>query len=193
MLYISNMVPTLVFIDGGYLSKLCKHFGRGRYLKLDIAQFAEHLAEKQGMYCQHMFYYTAPPFQSGKPTRLEARMKAGYDSFISHLTKRDNVTVREGRLQKIGNIFTQKGVDTLLTLDLAFEPLARRINCILLVACDTDFVPALTRIRDNGIKVIIYYFSDRKRKSIFSMSNHILTACDKGILLEEQDFTKNVF
>jgi len=101
--------------------------------------------------------------------------------------------VREGRLQKINNIFTQKGVDTLLTMDLSQEPLRKGINKIILLACDTDFVPILKEIREhNKMQVILYYFSDRQRNSIFSMSNHILTVCDEKILLTEEFFKCNL-
>ena len=184
---------TVVFFDAGYLSKLSKYFGNGKYLKLDLVKFAKHLAEKQGLVCEHVFYYTAPPFQSEKPTMQESKFKAGYDSFMSKLKTDSNITIREGRLQKIGNNFTQKGVDTLLTMDLAQEPLKRKISTIVLLACDTDFVPILNHLRvENKIKVILYYFNDRKRKEQFSMSNHILTACDRCVCLEEKDFTQNL-
>jgi len=113
---------TAVFLDAGYLSKLCKYFGTGKYLKLDLVKFSNHLAKKQGLLCEHIFYYTAPPFQSERPTERESRLKAGYDSFMSKLKANSNITVREGRLQKIGNEFTQKGVDTLLTMDLVRNP-----------------------------------------------------------------------
>jgi len=184
---------TIVFFDAGYLSKLSKYFGKGKYLKLDLVCFAKHLAKKQSLICEHVFYYTAPPFQSARPVPQESKLKAGYDLFMSKLKTDSNITVREGRLQKIGNNFTQKGVDTLLTMDLAQEPLKRKINKIILFACDTDFVPILNHLRvENKIKVILYYFNDRKRKEQFSMSNHILTACDRCVCLEEKDFTQNL-
>jgi len=184
---------TLVFIDAGYLSKLTKHFGKGKYLKLDVRKFARHLANKLGLECTRIFYYTAPPYQSPKPTKEEGKRKAGYDRFISKLKVNDDITVREGRLQKIGNSFTQKGVDTLLTMDLTEEPVERKINIIILLACDTDFVPILNRIRErHKIRIILYYYTDRKRKSMFSMSNFIITACDRKILLRKEDFKENI-
>jgi len=62
------------------------------------------------------------------------------------------------------------------------------VRTVILLACDTDFVPVLNRIREEGINVILYYFSDFDRKSKFFMSNHILTACDKKLLLKKGDF-----
>lgn len=78
-------------------------------------------------------------------------------------------------------------------MDLAEETIGRKIKSIIFLACDTDFVPILNRIRSNNqIKVILYYFTDRKRGSLFSMSNHILTACDVKVLLTDEYFKRNV-
>lgn len=188
-----RLEKTLIFIDAGYLSKLSKHFGKGKYLKIDVIKFAKHLAIKQNLWCDHIFYYDAPPFQSEKPTEEESRRKAGYDVFIDKLKKNKEVTVREGRLQKIGKKFTQKGVDTLLTMDLSEESRARKIKTIILLACDTDFVPILNNLRErNNIKVVLYYYTDLKRGSRFSMSNYILTACDFKCLLTEEYFKRNL-
>ena len=180
----------LIFIDGGYLSKISKYFGDGRHLRFDLVIFGERLAQRQQLVCEHIFYYTAPPFQGSPPTPLETKLKAGYDSFVNKIRKNKIVTVREGRLQKIGNKFTQKGVDTLLTMDLCREPFSRGVTTIILLAADTDFVPILDELRSKmGIKVILVYFSDRIRDSRFSMSNHLLTVCDIPILLTRDDFT----
>ena len=184
---------TLVFIDDGYLSKISKELGGGKYLKIDYPKFARYLSIKEGLWCEHIYYYTAPPYQSPKPTKEEASRKAGYDSFIDRIKKKGEVTVREGRLQKADGFFIQKGVDTLSTMDLLEAPIERGIKTIILIACDTDFVPILNKIRkEKGIKVILYYYTDKQRRSKFSMSNHILTACDKTVLLTKEFFTKNL-
>ena len=73
----------VVFIDAHYLSLISKHFGKGKYLKIDANQFAINLAKSQDLWCGGVFYYTAPPFQSPSPTKDEAKRKASYDKFIS--------------------------------------------------------------------------------------------------------------
>jgi hypothetical protein len=59
-----KLEKTIVFIDAGYLSKISKHFGNGKYLELDIIKFTQYLAIKKGLWCDHVFYYTALPYQS---------------------------------------------------------------------------------------------------------------------------------
>ncbi len=105
-----------------------------------------------------------------------------------------NFTVREGRCQKTGDGFQEKGVDTLLTMDLMNAALDRGIKRVILVSCDTDFVPIITRLReDYKTEVTLYYFSDFVRNSRFSMSNHILNACDKGVLIKKEHFEQSRF
>ena len=77
----------------------------------------------------------------------------------------------------------------LLTLTKENYP---NIKTVILLACDTDFVPVLQEIRQNGVKIILYYFTDYKRGSLFSMSNYILTACDQCVLLDISYFTMSL-
>ena len=171
------------------MSKISKYFGGGKYIKIDINKFSIALAKSQGFWCKEIYFYTAPPFQGSPPTKEEMERKANYDKFISKLRKL-NIIVREGRLQKIDSIYKQKGVDTLLTMDLMTLSNNKGKKNIILLACDTDFVPILNQTRKNGCRIVLFYFSDYKRKSNFSMSNYILTACDKSVLLTKEHFEK---
>lgn len=185
------MKKTVVLLDGGYLSKISKHFGDGRYLQIDIKNFGNTLAKEQELWCEDVYYYLSPPFQSEPPSEDEIQRKAKYDSFVFKLRKVPGMIVREGRCQKLPDGYFQKGVDTLLTMDLLEICLRKKYDIIILLACDTDFVPVIKRIRTDGCFVILYYFNDYIRGSIFSMSNHILTACDKCVLLTKDHFMKS--
>ena len=117
---------TLVFIDAGFLSKLSRYFGAGKFLIYDILCFAQNIAKKEKLICKRTFYYTAPPFQSDNPTKEEERRKEGYDKFVKKL-KQKGILVREGRCQRLkikGNyIYNQKAVDILMAIDLMEVPL----------------------------------------------------------------------
>ena len=179
----------IIFIDGAYLSLVSKFLGKGKPLKFDIKKFAENLAEKENLFCKEIFYYNCPPFQGTPPTEEQTKRKAGYDKFISKL-KKAGINVREGRCQMINNEYTQKGVDVLLSIDLVRK--SNNTKNFILVACDTDFVPAINDIRKKDkVKVILYYFRNRDPK--FSMSDHILSVCDKKVKLRKEDFEKVSF
>ncbi|NQU98444.1 NYN domain-containing protein [Candidatus Woesearchaeota archaeon] len=187
------MKDTIVFIDAGFLSKLSKYFGRGKYLKNNIFNLSKIFSKKEGLYCKHIFYYTAPPFQSSKPTKDENKRKENYDNFIRTLSNNKIITVREGRCQKIIKNhkieYHQKGVDTFLTMDLMTVPIKHKeIKKIILIACDSDFVPVIENLNSLGIKTTLFTYFDKKRGSNFSTSNELIQTVSKYILIIKQDF-----
>ncbi len=189
------MKETLVFIDEGFLDKLTKLFGNGKRIPFDKFEFAKRIAKNQDLFCKHIYYYTCPPYQSNSQNVEEITRKKGYDKFIAALAKNKDITVREGRVQKIMDesgkvIYKQKGVDTLLTIDLShIKEDFPDIKEIILVSSDTDFCPIIKDIRKrNKIEVILYTYFDRKRKSKFSLSNELIKCCSKYCKLTKEDF-----
>ncbi|MFH0876002.1 MAG: NYN domain-containing protein [archaeon] len=185
---------TIVLIDGGYFSEISKDFGNQKHLKVDILKFSKYLAIKAGYWMDETYYYTAPPFQGTPPTQEEQKLKAGYDKFVSKL-KKQGIIVREGRVQKIDSNFCQKGVDTLVVMDLMkiASSKGKKYDTIILLACDTDFVPIIKKLEEeDSIKLHLYYHTDRIRKSKFSMSNEILNACKNKTQLTKEFFTRNL-
>ncbi len=190
------MEETLIFIDEGFLDKLLKLFGGGKRIKFDKFDFAKRIAKKQNFLCKHLFYYTCPPFQSDKPTKEEAERKKGHDKFITALSKNKDLTIMEGRCQRILNEkgkleFRQKGVDTLLTINLGhIKDDFPEIKKIILVSSDTDFCPIIRDIKKRDkIEVILYTYFDRKRRSKFSLSNELIDCCSNYFRLTKEDFT----
>jgi len=187
MLFI--MKQTIVFIDAGYLSFISKFFGNGKPLKYKIEIFAKNIAKYKNLECKKIYFYTAPPYQDSKPTKEENKRKASYDKFIAKL-KQVGIFVREGRCQKIDNFYQQKGVDTLLTIDLSRIPKKEKISEVIVLTSDTDFVPIINDLSEDGINVILAYFTDRKRKSGLSLSNHLWKACKDKIKIRKKFFIK---
>jgi len=176
------MENAIVFIDNGYLKLILKEFNN---IKIDAKKLSFILCKKLDFWCDSIYFYDAPPYQN--PNSLYDRnRKRSYDKFISKL-KENDIIVREGRCQKIGSEFHQKGVDTLLTMDLLSIPEEKNVTNIVLISCDTDFVPVLNKIREKGLKVYLFHYTDYKRGSMFSMSNYLDTACDKIILIKKED------
>jgi len=173
---------------------LSKYFGRGKYLKFDKIKFAKNIAKKQGLFVKHIFYATAPPFQGTPPTDDERRRKIGYDRFKNNFANRKDFTILEGRVQRLklpdGTIkYSQKGVDTILTMSLGSVPSDfPEIKKIILVACDTDFYPIIKKLRSKGIEVILYSYYEKKRNTEFSRSHHLIDCSSKYVLLTKQDF-----
>ena len=114
-------------------------------------------------------------------------------STIQKLKQHPEITIREGRCQRLkidGKYrYKQKGVDTLLTMDLMDLPLEHpKIKEVILIASDSDFVPVIQRLKKFGIKVTLYTYFERDRKSIFSTSNKLLGSVSKYVKLKKEDF-----
>lgn len=174
--YDNSMIPgdlqrspdeSLIFIDDGFLAKISKHFGQGKYLKFDRITFAKNLSKNQHLICKHIFYYTAPPFQSSKTSKEEEERKEGYDKFIKKLSQNKDITIREGRVQRLkidGKfIYKQKAVDSLAIIDLK-------------------------NLKNLGIKIILYTYYERSRDAKFSTSNELIKSVNKYVLLKKEDF-----
>lgn len=188
-----KMEKVLVYIDSGFTSKVSLNFGGGIPIRYDILKFAKKLVGKEEMVFKHLFFYTAPPYQSTHPSKDEKRRKVKYDSFIDKLKKDQEISVREGRCQKVKEdgkwLYKQKGVDTLLTMDLMDIPLSYpKIKKIILIASDSDFVPIIEKLESLGIETVLYTYFDKKRRSRFSTSNELLKAVKRYKQLKESDF-----
>ncbi len=184
------MNKTIVLIDGAYLSYISKYFGEGKPLKYKIEKFVVNICNELNLFCEEIYYYTAPPYKSSVPTDSEKQRQRNYDRFISKLKLvKPKIIIREGRCQKIDNTFQQKGVDTLMTMDLLKIAAQRKTDSIIILTSDTDFVPIIKDIREeHNIQVILAYFTDKRRKSAFSLSNHLWKVCNKRILIKKEFF-----
>jgi uncharacterized LabA/DUF88 family protein len=187
------MENTIVLIDAGFLSKLNKYFGKGKYIQYNLINFSKNLAKKQNLICKHIYYYTAPPFQSNNITLEESERYRKYTNFKNNLTSDKIISVREGRCQRLkidGKfLYGQKGVDALAIIDLMSIPLEYKdIKKIILIANDSDFVPVVEKLKGLSIEVILYTHYSRNRGSSFSRSNDLLKKVSKYVQLTKEDF-----
>lgn len=183
-------------IDAGFISKLSKYLGNGKYLKYNIFKLSKNISKKSNLYCRQIFYYTAPPFQGTNPDKNESKRKEKYDKFISKFKDSKSITIKEGRVQKIKEngkiIYKQKGVDTHLVMDLMKIPLDYpKIKKVILIACDSDFVPTIEELKKHKVKIILYSYLEKKRKSTFSTSNELTNVVFENKTLTKKDFEES--
>ena len=188
------MEETLVFVDEGFLARLSKYFGNGKYIKFDKISFIKNIAKKKDLFVKHTFYATAPPFQGTPPSEDEKKRKEGYDKFKNKFSNRKDFTFLEGRVQRTKNKegifqYRQKGVDTVMTMALSsFRADYPTIKKIILIACDTDFCPILEMLKSKGIEIILASYYERKRNTEFSRSHHLIDCSSEYIKLTKEDF-----
>lgn len=152
-----------IFIDGGYLEKIIKN--EFAEVSIDFAKLVEVLRE--GRELLRTYYYHCLPYQSNRPTPEESDRFAKKEGFFSYLRRLPRFSVRLGKLafrgtDNAGNkSFEQKGIDTLLSIDMVNLAATRQVSDIILLAGDSDYIPAIEVTKTHGVGVILYH-SQRK-------------------------------
>lgn len=186
-----------VFIDGGFTSVLTKFIFPNpdkTPRKIDTHIFSELLCEANNGELLRTYFYHCPPYQSKYPTEDEKKRKRGYDSWMYALKQLRQMQIREGRLKKTFDEqgkpdFIQKGIDVLLAIDMLKLALKGAIQKIILISSDSDFVPVVRALRDEGMSVILYYYkSEETGQGCFSQD--LYDECDERKLLTIDLFDK---
>lgn len=148
-----------VFLDAGYLEQILRNdFNRAA---VDFGKFVNELATGKELF--RSYYYNCPPYQGNPPTADEARRKAGADRFYAELRKIPRFEVRLGRLtkrscKKCNDVFfQQKRADLMLGVDLANLSARQSISKAVLVAGDSDLIPAVQVAKECGVQVHLYH------------------------------------
>ena len=161
------MARLAIFLDGGYLDALTRR--RFSRLRIDYAKLSEHVhgrvAEATGgpLDILRTYYYDCLPYQSLAPTDEESERYGRKRAFLHRLTTLPRYQVREGRLQYQGRdergrpIFQQKRVDLLLGLDIALLSTKQQVSHIALLAGDSDFLPAVTLAKQEGVSLWLFH------------------------------------
>ncbi len=188
------MNKVLVLVDNGFFKLVRKSFELKSGKKKMFLQTFRNICKNEDLEMEHLFVYMAPPFQSRIPINVEKLLRKKYDSIKKMLDKKEWITVREGRCQKIvdnkGIRFNQKGVDSWIVADMClFKEDSPDVDKIILISSDSDFAPIIEMIqKKKNIEVILYTYFDKDRNSFFFRSNHLLKSCSKWIKLREEDF-----
>jgi uncharacterized LabA/DUF88 family protein len=148
-----------IFVDGAYLDYVLKdEFHDAR---IDYPAFSRLIAGESDILRTH--YYHCLPFQGNPPTQDERDRYADKRSFFTALERNPRFTVRLGRLAYRGNDqygkpkFEQKRVDILLGVDLVQLAAKQAIQEAILVAGDSDFIPAVVAAKSEGVLMRLFH------------------------------------
>lgn len=149
-----------MFVDGEYARKIFKK----QNFRLDVPGLVKKVLAEAGIDDQlllRVYFYTAPPYQSTNPTADEKQRYGQFMKWKSFLEKQDNFEIKLGRTERRGPDYEQKMVDVLLSIDLVELSAKSRIRTAILLAGDSDLVPAVKKAKDNGVKVILCCSEDK--------------------------------
>ncbi|MCH8195523.1 MAG: NYN domain-containing protein [Chloroflexi bacterium] len=146
-----------IFIDGAYLDYMLRdEFSDAR---IDLQKLTLAMAGDADIL--RTYYYHCPPYQGNPPTLEERTRYAAKRSFFTALERLPRFAVRLGRLEKRGvppNVrYEQKRVDILLCVDLVHLAAKSQIQQAILLAGDSDFIPAVVAAKSDGVLVRLFH------------------------------------
>ncbi len=149
-----------IFIDGGYILTQLKL----QNIVPDYERLADYflapLRRAATLDLMRCYFYYCPPWTSENPTEDEGRRLEKYESFVEQLQGLDRWAIRQGKLERRFDgkkeYFEQKRVDVLLSCDLVRHAAAGHIQHAVLVAGDSDFIPAVEAAKESGVTITLY-------------------------------------
>jgi len=150
-----------IFIDGAYLLSYSKK--HDITLKYDeIADFLLKPLRKQvPLDLLRCYFYYCAPWMSSDPTEGEKRRMEEHEQFMVELGKIERWSVRLGKLQKrregYKEYYEQKRVDVLLSVDMVRHAAAGHIQHAIILAGDSDFIPAIEAVKESGATVTLWF------------------------------------
>ena len=145
-----------IFIDGGYLDKVFKNEFTSY---ADLSKISQEIC--QGKEILRTYYYNCLPYQSSIPTQAENDRFSKAQKFYCAIERLPRFQIRYGKLAYRNGEFEQKKIDTLLSIDLVNLAASGKISDAVLVAGDSDFMPAVEVVKGYGVNVILYHSQRR--------------------------------
>jgi len=170
------MEKAAIFIDGGYLNRVLKHYFQEA--AIDYQKLCEEICSEIKVSRLRTYYYHCMPIIR-KNSLKDEKKHSDMQKFITRLRRLPRFEVKLGRLQLIGNQFRQKMVDVLMSLDIVDMCIDKQIDHAIIIGGDSDFVPAIKKAKDHGAIVHLYYHAD-------SVHHEILDEIDEGHLLSKE-------
>lgn len=168
----------IVLIDNGYLSAILRdEFNSTR---VDYLALSEEISK--GFFRLRTYVYDALPYQANPPTPYQRQLLAGKQKFFHSISQLPSFEVRFGKQRPRGTEFVQKGVDTLIAIDMIRLSSKQQIHKAFLIAGDADYVPVVKATKDEGVSVTLYHSGALQTtsdgKQIKKYSDELWQACD---------------
>jgi uncharacterized LabA/DUF88 family protein len=150
-----------IFIDGAYILSQLKPLN----LTPDYARLADYflkpLRKSVPLDLLRCYFYYCPPWMSTEPTDAEKRRMTEHNAFMAEVQSVERWAMRLGKLQRRWDghreSYEQKRVDVLLSVDMVRHSAAGHIQHAILVAGDSDFIPAIEATKESGATVSLWY------------------------------------
>lgn len=157
--------PSMLFIDGGYLrANLRELFGSDQ---INFARLAREIVAlwnwgNTASELVRAYYYDAIVDPIENPNKFKQQ-----NTYFDEIRKLDTYEVRLGRLKKTEKRPRQKGVDTLIALDMIIKAFQDHYDIAFLLAGDDDFVDIVQSVKTfTGKRIVGVFFSKHISKGL---------------------------
>ena len=164
-----------IFIDGGYAVRIFRSLG---VYQIDYQELVERRPSKKELL--RAYYYDCPRYQGKEPEdKQESERKEKQKKFFYALNRIPNFEVRLGKLQKKGEtaegkpILVQKRVDVMLAVDMVELAATEKVEEVVILSGDSDFLPAVQAAKRHGVTVLAWH-GPRS-----TCHHELLAACDE--------------
>ncbi len=152
-----------IFIDAGYFLNRLKD-DRISADDVDYNRLTDHLLaplrRDLPMDLVRCYFYDCPPWMPDEPNESATRRMEAHRAFIETIERTDRWQVKFGKLERRwdGNqeYFEQKRVDVMLSVDIVRHSAAGHIQHAILLAGDSDFIPAVAAAKESGVTVSLW-------------------------------------
>lgn len=156
-----------IFIDGGYFLNRLKE--ERVAAELDYNRLADHFLSplrSSNVDLLRAYFYHCAPWMPEKPSDVETRRLKAHQEFVDEIERSSRWQVKLGKLERRWEgkeeYFEQKRVDVMLSVDLVRHAAAGHIQHAILVAGDSDFIPAVAAAKESGVTVSLWGGGDQK-------------------------------
>lgn len=152
-----------IFIDGGYfLNRLRDERIPADWL--DYTRLGEYLLSpirrELPVDLLRCYFYDCAPWMPENPSDEDNRRMQSHRKFIDEIEQTNRWQVRLGKLERRRDgdqeYFEQKRVDVMLSVDLVRHAAAGHIQHAVLLAGDSDFIPAVAAAKESGVTVSVW-------------------------------------
>jgi len=164
------MEKAAIFIDGGYLNRILKNYFNA--VDINYLKFCEIICKHLNVNRLRTYYYNCLPIIR-KGNKDDERRYSKMQMFLTSLKRLPRFEVKLGKLQLIGNQFRQKLIDVLMSLDIANMAYEDQIEHAILIAGDSDFIPAVKKAKDYGTIIHLYYHPSAVHNEILDIVDEL--------------------
>lgn len=168
---------TAIFIDYAYLDRhTWDLFNRTRF-RVNFQAFSEKLAGDFDIL--RTYVYHCPVYQSNPPTDEERHQHAAQRRFFDALELLPKYEIKLGRLERWGPDangryrYQQKRVDIMLAVDLVQLAARQIIQEAIIVAGDSDFIPAIAAAKSEGVWVRLAHGVSPHRELLTAVDDRV--------------------